>query len=624
MKTLSLKKIIVVFSCLLLLSSIVGSVSVYARSVEEINADIAKTQADLSKTKSDLDKANKELAATQAQKNSTNSELNKVKSEISIIQQNISLNNLKKAELDQSISLKNLEKEEKERLMDNQIVNTYINWKTEDYTSSLFFNGTNIIKNVIYYEFISNETERGIEDLAGEIDILNQNSENFKLQIQELQNQIVSLNEKKKFWDEQVKLYEASVARAKATQNQLQVTSSQLESQQKNFNVELEKAVAAANSGSQALITGQTYFTGSVSLPRNNVECTGNYKWSGFDPGTDAFGHGIGMSQWGANGMAWQGKNFTQILTFYYPGSTVEARPARMIKVNGVDSKTMEEYVSGIGEVTDKACGTAEKISAWNDYANAQGWAGDDPKREKYLLGGDCWPEEAIKAQVVAARSYAYNRNTSICTTDACQVYKGGFGKAWAAWETKDQVILSGDAVIDAFYSGYNNNGAGNADIDTVWPASSAKSYLKSVNDNAFTTNPRLCGQNISRQEWRTNSYSIANISEMLNWASSSTNWTDYNAVEYSSGCGVVVKGFNYAYNACVVRNKIKAPVGNLVGISATRDASGRVKKINFVGDKGQASVSGIFFRMMFNTWAGRTGKDDGLKSITFNLLVAQ
>lgn len=597
---------------------------VYARTIEEINSDIANTQAELSKIKADLEKANQELAVTQSQKNSKTSELNKVKNEIAIIQNNINLNMLQKAELDKSIFLKNLEKEEKEKLMDNQIVNTYITWKTDDFTNSIFINTRDVLKNVIYFEFLSKETEQGIKNLAGEISTLNQNSQTFQKQTEELQNQILGLNDKKKFWEEQVRLYEESVAKSSATKNQLQISSSQLETLQKNFNVELERTVAAANSGSEELITGQTYFAGSVSLPRDNIECTGSQKWNGFDPGTDAFGHGIGMSQWGANGMAWQGRTASQILTFYYPTSRIEALPPRMIKINGVDSKTMEDYVSGIGEVTDKACGTVEQITAWSTYADQQGWVSNDPKREKYLLGGDCWPEEAIKAQVIAARTYAYNRSNSICTTDACQVYKGGFGKAWAAWETRDQVILSGSEVIDAFYSGYNNNGAGNADIETLWTGASPKAYLKSVNDNAMTSNPHLCNQAITRQNWRTNSYSIANINEMLSWASSSSNWSDYNGVEFASGCGVVVNGINYAYNACVVRNKITNPIGTLRAISVTRDASGRAKKVNFVGDNGQASVSGIFFRMMFNTWAGRTGKNDGLKSITYNILVAQ
>jgi stage II sporulation protein D len=35
------------------------------------------------------------------------------------------------------------------------------------------------------------------------------------------------------------------------------------------------------------------------------------------------FGHGVGMCQCGAEGMARQGKTAQQILSYYYPGSSI-------------------------------------------------------------------------------------------------------------------------------------------------------------------------------------------------------------------------------------------------------------------------------------------------------------
>ena len=40
------------------------------------------------------------------------------------------------------------------------------------------------------------------------------------------------------------------------------------------------------------------------------------------------YGHGVGMSQNGANTMAKQGKNYRDILTFYFPGTSVKGREA--------------------------------------------------------------------------------------------------------------------------------------------------------------------------------------------------------------------------------------------------------------------------------------------------------
>jgi stage II sporulation protein D len=38
-------------------------------------------------------------------------------------------------------------------------------------------------------------------------------------------------------------------------------------------------------------------------------------------------GHGVGMSQWGARGLALAGRDFSEILRYYYTGVTVGPRP---------------------------------------------------------------------------------------------------------------------------------------------------------------------------------------------------------------------------------------------------------------------------------------------------------
>lgn len=38
------------------------------------------------------------------------------------------------------------------------------------------------------------------------------------------------------------------------------------------------------------------------------------------------YGHGVGMSQNGANALAGQGKSYAEILTFYFPGTSVISR----------------------------------------------------------------------------------------------------------------------------------------------------------------------------------------------------------------------------------------------------------------------------------------------------------
>lgn len=607
MKELALRQF-KLFLCLILIFINLFQIPVYARTVDEINADIAKNQTEMEKIKADLEKISNELKAKQANKQGLTSEISKVQNEIEIIEKSYDLLILQKRELENEMREKTLAKEEKQKLQDAQVVSSYISWKTEDVMNFVVGNSGDVVKNLLYYEFITKETIAGVKTLGQEIDELNTQNQDYESQVKTKESELKVLLDKKAFWQNQIRLAEESIAASKNTQNQLSGVNSQLEKQQKEYNAELEKSIAESNAGSLPLVSGQLYFYGSVGLPRNRIECSGDY---GINPATDAFGHGIGLSQWGAYGAANKGKNYTEILTFYYKNTSIQVKPAKMIRVNGVDTKTMEDYVSGIGETADKACGDMQKITEWNAFADSQGWAANDPKREKYLIGGNCWPEEAIKAQVVAARTYAYNRADSICTSDKCQVYKGGFAKAWAAWETKDKVIVSGDSVIDAFYSGFNSNTRGTANIEAVWPYSSPKSYLVSVNDSAFAYFPRLCNQNYRRIDFSTNSFTIADFQQMLLWTQEKSNWGDYNYIEP-----------NY-WNADVVRNQINNKIGSLTGIDVINDASGRAIKVVFVGPKGTGTVSGQFFRYLFSTWAIRMGRGEGIKGITYDITTA-
>ena len=48
------------------------------------------------------------------------------------------------------------------------------------------------------------------------------------------------------------------------------------------------------------------------------------YEEDTFSVATKGYGHGVGLSQYGANRMSAQGKNYTEILQHYYPGTTIE------------------------------------------------------------------------------------------------------------------------------------------------------------------------------------------------------------------------------------------------------------------------------------------------------------
>lgn len=107
------------------------------------------------------------------------------------------------------------------------------------------------------------------------------------------------------------------------------------------------------------------------------------------------WGHGVGMSQYGAMEMARNGKNYEQILTHYYTGTTVKE-----------DSQTPEKVVYGGAEY-----GLIEYLC----------------KTSKREIGNGA-PKEAIKAQIVAvytyAKTYNFNVAASLHAFDATWEYK--------------------------------------------------------------------------------------------------------------------------------------------------------------------------------------------------------
>ena len=59
-------------------------------------------------------------------------------------------------------------------------------------------------------------------------------------------------------------------------------------------------------------------------LNSTNFIITYNPKTNIVDIETIGYGHGVGMSQWGANGMAKKGKNYEEILKHFYTGVEID------------------------------------------------------------------------------------------------------------------------------------------------------------------------------------------------------------------------------------------------------------------------------------------------------------
>ncbi len=204
----------------------------------------------------------------------------------------------------------------------------------------------------------------------------------------------------------------------------------------KKYQKELAGKIAALSAEQQRILAERsgTATTSVGDVPLADDPASQPTYNPGFSPAFAVFSFGAphfkGMSQYGAYGRAKSGQNAEQILQAYYGGVEVKKdyNTGINITVQGHGTVDIETYVKRIYEMP----------TSWGDN------------------GGF----EALKAQAVAARSYAlsYTNNgaKSICATEACQVYKpSNKGGKWeeAVNATKGWVLVKNGNPISAQYA---------------------------------------------------------------------------------------------------------------------------------------------------------------------------
>jgi stage II sporulation protein D len=252
------------------------------------------------------------------------------------------------------------------------------------------------------------------------------------------------------------------------------------------------------------------------------------------------WGHGLGLSQFGAYGYAKRGWSYDRILAHYYSGTTLgPAKVATVRVLLALDKKTTLNSIVA-WTVTDSAGTTAQidpgivtltpklvlagrpalvppftfvgkqplvvdgkpyrgKIVVSSDGKQLQ--VVDTVGLEAYLKGvvpsemPSGWSPEALKAQAVAARSYALSnltkgRGFDLYSDTRSQVYGGLDAEATSASDavdaTKGQVVLYNGKVADTlFFSTSGGRTASAADATGV-----AVPYLVPVADPYDTLSP--------------------------------------------------------------------------------------------------------------------------------------
>ncbi|HLC94806.1 MAG TPA: SpoIID/LytB domain-containing protein [Patescibacteria group bacterium] len=229
----------------------------------------------------------------------------------------------------------------------------------------------------------------------------------------------------------------------------------------KKYQAELSSRIAVLSTRQKQLIAAKLAGLNlPTSLGAGPLYCTDDRKIDpGFSPGfaffTFGIPHRVGMNQYGALGRSQAGQSYQDILRAYFDGVSFEKRDANMrIKVQGFGEMGLDEYLLGIHEMPAD------------------------------------WPMEALKAQVVAARSYALsytgNGAKEICTTQQCQVYcpsntkcnKGGNWEA-AVRQTEGEIMVRDGQAITAWYAS-TSGGYTFTSADVGW---NSRPWTKRVRD---------------------------------------------------------------------------------------------------------------------------------------------
>jgi stage II sporulation protein D len=276
--------------------------------------------------------------------------------------------------------------------------------------------------------------------------------------------------------------------------------------------------------------TTATSATAVVTSPAPTVLVVSGHGW----------GHGLGLSQWGAYGYAKHGWTYDKILAHYYSGTTLGATKVATVRVLLATSKTVSLNSIVAWTVTD-AAGTKAQLDPGSlvlkptlaiaghpalkapfTFAAQQPLVvRGKPYRgtivvssngkqlqvintvglELYLQGvvpaemPSSWSAEALKAQAVAARSYALanlkkGRAFDLFGDTRDQVYGGvaaEFPTTSAAVDaTKGQVVLYNNKVADTLFF----STSGGRTTSSLEATGTAVPYLVSVADPYDTLSP--------------------------------------------------------------------------------------------------------------------------------------
>ena len=508
--------------------------------------------ADITKQIADLENS---IAPLKKESTGLQAKLTSAKSQITSISNQVDSISQKLVEKESDLEVQKL-------LLAERVKRYYKNSKSYNPFLILFSNSDNkngsLFEQYAWYQSIISQDKNTITQYTTDITTLNNNKTKLESEKNKLAQVKKDLESRSNFLATEIKKAETYKAELSAKQKELEA-----------------KKIASLNLPTSVGSGG-------------NMLCTDDRKTDpGFGTGfaffTFGIPHHVGLNQYGAYGRANAGQNYKDIINAYFNNVTFEKKPNITINVKGYGSMPLETYLLGIYEVPES------------------------------------WPIEALKAQVIAARSYAlsYTNNgaNEICTTQACQVYKGGNkGGQWeqAVKATEGEVITQGGQVVTAWFAstagGYTYSSSDVGWKSTGWTKNTRdasgdiNSFEDLMNKAYDKDSPCFYSAQGYRKEYNKSAWlkpsEVADIvnSILLSQKDSSVN---NNLLPPDQG------GWSMDQIKNELKNRGITPYNTINSVSVSWDkGSGRTTQISLSGDVGSVSFDGSTWKSYFNSRA--------------------
>lgn len=538
----------------------------------------ADLDADIAKLSEEISQIDKAISPLKKETADLSGKINNAKTQIANAEKQM-------LALNDRILEKSVDLEVQNTLLGQRVRQYYIN--TRKFNPLIIFiengQGTDLIRQYNWYQSIISRDRNLITTYSNDLTTLNQNKIN-------LEAQKVKIAELKKNLESRFGFLAGEIQKAEAHKAEL-------------------------SQKQQALIAEKTaMFNTSVGDVSSSDDPASRADYNpGFAPAFAAFSFGAphrkGMSQFGAFGRAKSGQNYETILKAYYGD----------IRIEKIDTPGSIRTTIGTLPFEDNyLVGIAEMPAKWGEE------------------GGF----EALKAQAIAARTYALNSTNmgagSICVTEACQVYKSSRYNSPGKWKEAVQqtrgMVIKSNKTGKIFSTMYASTAGGaiyaytSADHSTpqiwdtkcgnqgCWPNESYekiagsswyyKGWYKSRSNNAYgRSHPWL-----NQEEF----------SDIINALIYFSKTSDSSHLSQNQNC--MTGCDSNAWSRDELKRQVGdkgGPVSSINSVSVDYSTSGVTKTVHLSTDKGNFDFDAETFKQIFNL---RSPGAIALKSALFNI----